>query len=172
MTDLFALWTEHLVPLAGSRANQTLLEIGVGDASSACWFLDNVLTSIDDQYIGIDSWANSEREVQARTALGKYGSKSVLLKGVAEEVLSHVIRTDLLYPGNIDICRVNNRVPDVISNLAWPFLSVGGVMFWDNYRYRGRRIVSDCVDTFLTARPGKYEVLWTNRQMGIRKTKD
>lgn len=188
-------WTEHLIPLAGSRAKLTLLEIGIFEGRSGCWFLNNVLTSLDDQYIGIDPWeieAMSRRkfprdkhgkqalrdvEERARINFGKYGAKAVVLRGRSTDVLTSGCRPDLLHPGSIDIAYIDGvhlPLPVLIdSALVWPLIAVGGVMFWDDYRQstRGRRDdVKRGVDAFLSTAAGKFETLWTNRQMGIRKT--
>jgi hypothetical protein len=47
-------WEKYLIPYQPPIL--TMLEIGVHEGRSACWFLDHLLTPSDARYIGIDAW--------------------------------------------------------------------------------------------------------------------
>jgi len=188
-------WTEHLIPMAGTRERLNLLEIGVFEARSACWLIDNVLTGAEDQYIGMDPWEiapmNKVRfprnqvgedrmrgvEYRARQNLAPYGSKVVLIKGRSNELLRQGVRRDLLYDGAINIAYVDgiHKPLEVLtdSTLVWPLVPPGGVIIWDDYRQtrrRQRHAVGAAVDYFLSTVENRYELLWKRRQLAIRKT--
>jgi len=57
--------------------------------------------------------------------------------------------------------------------MSWPLLKVGGVLIWDDYfwkyaPYDGLEPKA-AIDQFLTSYDGDYEVLFADRQVGIRK---
>ena len=188
-------WEKHLIPLAGSQPGLTFLEIGVYEAESAVWLLENVLTAADDKYIGIDPWEiglmpkksfprnaiGEDRlrgvELRARRNLAPYGAKAVILRGRSADILGNIRRADLLCGGSIDIVYIDgSRDTDAVrddTELIWPLVAIGGVIIWNDYRMlrgRTRDAVRNAVIPFLEMVEGKFEKLWVNRQLAVRKT--
>jgi predicted O-methyltransferase YrrM len=179
-------WEKHLIPY--QPPIMTMLEIGVHEGRSACWFLDHLLTPADARYIGIDAWdieqfpqhiyprTNRSRrkmakiEQRARRNLTRFGERVVLHKGISADILrSHREewwnKFDLIY---IDGSH-KTRECLIDSMQSWLMLKVGGAMVWDDYLMRGRTSVQEAVDEFLVRKEGKHEILWQREQLGVRK---
>lgn len=171
-------WEKHLIPLAGSQPGLTLLEIGIFETQSSIWFLEYILTANDDRYIRVaPSAAVEDAAWTVRQTLSPYGEKVVIVKGSLTDALENHLRPDLLFPDNIDIVYLNgvrnSKVVHLDSESIWPLVSIGGIIIWNAYRMRARRRrneVAKAVDPFLATRKERYEELWVNRQMAIRKT--
>lgn len=188
-------WRRHMLPLAGGADHGTwLLEIGVFEARSARWFLDNFLQHETDRYVGIDPWeldAMSARrfprngpgeqrirdvEERARRNLAPFGEKAVLIKGRSAEVLIDPAWAYLFRPATFSVAYVDGvhktRAVYRDAELVWPLVRPGGLVIFDDYRQSGRRRnhVKEGVDRFLTeAVPDEFEEVWCGRQVGVRK---
>ena len=170
-----AHWQTHLAPLAGQRL--LYLEVGIFEGRSACWMMDNVLTHPESRYIGIDPWILSPSrypdpsiiESRARANLASFASKATIIKGRSQEVLAE----GLVPVATLDIAYIDgdHTREGVLadSELVWPLMKDGGILIWDDYWMRRSHAVRDAVDGFLDTIAGRYELLFKNRQVAIRK---
>lgn len=127
-----------------------ILEIGVFEGASTCWWSDNLLDHPESRLYSIDPFTGSEEhhasesmrqllpslEVTARRniALSKNASKVHIIKGCSWDVfpiLAQVLgdSVDILYidgaHDSISICRD--------SSLYYPLVKKGGAVIWDDY---------------------------------------
>ncbi len=187
---------EHLKPFAG-KGPHVCLEIGVGDGEMACWLLDNVLTCMDDLYVGIDPWDGKdgpEKEDKARRAMGRYSGKGILFKGEPKgpgwaNLEDHPrVSRGVGFGSGTDFdgerwrflftIAVFSRCPPmsslrVLQCAVWDRMPVGGVILWDNYRTTKRKKHLECCGTvgeFLARKEGKYKILCQNTHLIIKKT--
>ena len=65
----------------------------------------------------------------------------------------------------------DHTINSVIIDFAysWGKLKTGGVMIFDDYLMRGNRAVKIAVDTILLGLGKRCELLFSNRQLGIKK---
>jgi predicted O-methyltransferase YrrM len=178
------------------------LEIGVFIGNTSEWVLKNLLCHKDSRLVGIDLWDqqlapkpifdNSEEgNANWRIVMNnvnriekQYAPKVRWIKDYSQNVLpgwqsdntkNH--KFDIVYiDGHHTICSV---LRDWV--LSWPLLKCGGIMIFDDYGAKSSPSVRDSVDLILRgldARPRilrrttKYELLFKNNQVGIRKLKD
>jgi predicted O-methyltransferase YrrM len=169
------------------------LEIGVFLGYTSEWMLDNVLTHPDSRLFGIDPWVwfkpfhkrfPTEKDWQEKVldridALrDKYKDKADFIQGYSHDVLRKPYWPD----GYFDIVYIDGHhtIQCVLRDYcyAWPLLKVGGVMIFDDYLQGHSDLVKRAVDVILEgigersgirSRKTKYEVLYKNYQIGIRK---
>lgn len=178
-----AEFTATMKSLAGRPIRY--LEIGVYEGASALWMFENVLTHPESRAVLIDWW-NQERwsnlwksavevEAQARRLLAPYASQVEILKGDRLEMLKQLQgqRFDVAY---IDGSHERQDVLDD-SLAVWPMVEVGGLVLWDDYRWRIGRSkkfrpptqTQAGIDEFLATVQGQYEVLASGAQLHVRK---
>jgi predicted O-methyltransferase YrrM len=168
-------WQQHLAEFGGQKL--CYLEIGAFEGRSGCWMLDNVLTHPQSRYIGIDNWSTdlqqdlAERvEDRCRRNLARHGSKVELIRGDSLWVL----REPRWLSGSVDLGYIDGNhqaYPCLVDSvLLWPLISQGGMLMWDDYgSHRRRKTVRRAVDSFLSCIEGQFEVVFSNRQLGVRK---
>ena len=179
-------WTDHFVANAETHwrglAGQPLryLEIGVFEGQSSRWMLENVLTHPDSRMIGLDAWPfdGDPFEGRARANLAPFGDKVELIKGDSGKVL----REGRFKDESFDIIYIDGdhrALPAMADSvLTWPLLKVDGLCTWDDYKWRRapwkrtprHERPGDAIDAFLAAIRGRYQLLFKNYQLGVRKT--
>jgi len=181
--------------LAGKPINY--MEVGVFLGSTAAWAIDNVLTHPDARYYGIDPWEWfkpmhrrfptpeiwKEKMLDKVDSLRKkYDGKAEFIQGYSQDVLMQSRwkrqSMDFIYiDGHHTIqCVLRDFV------LTWPLLKIGGIMFFDDYLQGYSTEVKEAVDIILKGlgerklradntinRKAKYELLFKNYAVGIRK---
>jgi predicted O-methyltransferase YrrM len=114
-------WVKHLLPLKQDKPAIRLLEIGVFEGRSACWWLDNLLTREADFFLGIDPWdakymAHSfgrqevMDEVRARAMrnLAPYGSKCHIYHGTSVDAFRPAKELrGILEPQSFDVAMID-----------------------------------------------------------------
>lgn len=180
-------WQQYVVPLRGATDGPLhLLEIGVYDGRSACWWLDNLLTGPYDRYVGIDPFDKSLMqhprrmsgiEDRARANLATYGAKATIIKAKSQDVLTaNSLYAHLIPSWRFDVVYIDgdHELPGVMDDTVavWPLVKTGGIVIWDDYiggkRYGPRRFqIRDAIAPFLLNHP--HEVLWVSRQLGVLK---
>lgn len=131
-------------------AKRTIVEIGIFEGASTCWWSDNLLDHPESQLYSIDPFTGSEEhhasdsmrqllptlEATARRNidLSKNASKVNIIKGCSWDVfpiLSKFLdqKVDILYIDGahdaVSICRD--------SSLFYPLVKPGGAVIWDDY---------------------------------------
>jgi predicted O-methyltransferase YrrM len=143
--------------------NHTILEIGVFEGASSCWWSDNLLDSAESRLFSIDPFTGSEEHhanpenyptlnkiesiARANIAKSKNASKVNIIKGASWDVF-HVIKEftddkiDILYiDGAHDRFSVTRDVA-----LYWPLVKNGGLVIFDDYPYPDTQVA---VNSFL-----------------------
>ncbi len=162
----------------------TYLEVGVFQGTTAKWVLDNILTHPEAKLIGIDPWdvtLYTAREVPCDKTwvsimnnineMGK-NSKVRWLKGYSWKIINerYGFKADMLDAVYID---GEHTLTAVLKDftLVWPCLKVGGVIIFDDYesKDKGSQQVKAGVDYLLNHFKNNIEVLFKNRQVGIRR---
>lgn len=202
MKDVMALgaraddWQRHIIPYRQELTEPMyLLEIGVYEGGSACWWLDNVLTGPDDRYVGIDPWdiecmtaktfpkgKDGQRRMQqiedmAREALEPYAEKVTLVKACSQDVLRPNSKYSSLCPfKDFHLAYIDgaHKPREVVTDsvYVWPRVIPGGIVIWDDYRRTivPRRIqVHYSIAPFLEIVKDQCDILWDNIQLGVRK---
>jgi hypothetical protein len=143
--------TESQTPLKfDPSAKRTIVEIGIFEGASTCWWSDNLLDHPESRLYSIDPFTGSEEhhasdemrrllpsiEATARRniAVSKNASKVSIIKGCSWDVfpvLSKFLeqQIDILYIDGahdaVSICRD--------SSLFYPLVKDGGAVIWDDY---------------------------------------
>jgi predicted O-methyltransferase YrrM len=169
------------------------LEVGTWRGSSVHWIVDNFLTHPDSRAYCVDPWSMAKDSGFGRTsgildvenrfkAYAKTQPKIIIKQGRSELVLRTCdpdwkpLSFDLVYiDGEHDIMHVLQDWA-----LSWPLLKVGGIMVFDDYILGSTEEVKLAVDCILLGlgrvykrgrvpRPRRYQLLFKNKQVGIRK---
>jgi hypothetical protein len=131
-------------------AKRIVLEIGIFEGASTCWWSDNMLDHPESQLFSIDPFTGSEEhhaseemrqllpnlETTARRniSLSKHAAKVNIIKGCSWDmfpVLAKILdqKVDILYidgaHDSTSICRD--------SSLYYPLVKKGGAIIWDDY---------------------------------------
>ena len=184
-------WARHILPLQEYFPTIRLLEIGVFEGMSACWWLDNLLTGPNDFYLGIDPWnaavmrgpftqqpTMDKVHATAVESLKPYGGKARLYHGTSVEAFRPAPEIEsLLLPGSFEVAYIDGvHEPGGVtfdSVNAWSVVRPGGIIVWDDWNLGNPRSKPHPMDVFLrnffALIEGKYEVLWEGVQFGIRK---
>ena len=170
------------------------MEIGVFLGDTSEWMLNNVLTHKDSELVGIDPWIwfkpqhkrfPTEQDWKTKVldridALSdKYAPKAKFIKGFSQDVLRNVKWAD----HSFDLIYIDGHhtIQSVLRDYVhtWPLLKIGGVMIFDDYLQGSSDQVNIAVNCILQGLDGrrkgihirdtKYELLFKNYQVGIRK---
>jgi predicted O-methyltransferase YrrM len=153
-----------LRPLAGRALSY--LEIGVYEARSLVWMLDNILVHPGSRAAGVDykvrpnAWANLER----------HGGKVAIYEGWSEVIIPQLSgRFDIVYIDGDHSAR--GALFDTV--MSWPRLRQGGIMIWDDYADPLAPGVKASVGHFLSCYgKGDYELLADDWQFAVRKLRE
>lgn len=149
----------------------SVLEIGVWEGCSACWFLDYLLTHPQAKYTGVDLYGGSYelRYIIAINNLSKHPGKTRLFRADSSSILPKLYevgeRFDIIH---VDGCHSYDKCKDDLEN-AWKLLNKDGIILVDDYA-RDDYGVRQAVDEFLeghkteTPRPNvtyiDYMIAW------------
>lgn len=149
---------------------RTIVEIGVFEGASACWWSDNLLDHPESRLYSIDPFTGSEEhhaspetrallpslEATARSNIAKSrnASKVHIIKGCSWDVfasLRHILdqQVDLLYiDGAHDAVSISRD-----TALYYPLVRNGGAIIWDDYTdAECVRAIDGCITTFCNLR--------------------
>jgi predicted O-methyltransferase YrrM len=160
------------------------LEIGVFRGLTATWILNNIATNKDSKIIGIDPW---ERHLYAMRNITtdeewndllsnidkiqiKSNGKIEFIKGYSHEVLKNKLFEDEYF--DCIYIDADHTTKSVLTdfNITWPLLKINGIMIFDDYKMGGNKNqVKNAVDKILIDNSNKLELVFKNRQVGIRK---
>jgi hypothetical protein len=155
-----------------------ILEIGVMEGRSACWFFQEILTHPDSRYVGIDNWsADSEdwmincRELATRNlekaaqpvqwTLMEEDSSVALVKLQDSKAKFDIVYID----GGHSF---SNCLGDTV--LAWPLAR--NLVIWDDFRraWDENYGVWRAVEWFLrTLPPQNHQIVFHNYQFGVQR---
>lgn len=141
----------------------TILEIGVFEGASSCWWSDNLLDHPESVLFSIDPFTGSEEHhanpteyptlnrieeiARKNIAKSKNSSKVNIVKGASWDVF-HVIKE--LTDGKIDILYIDGAHDrfSVTRDVAlyWPLVKNGGLVIFDDYPYPDTQVA---VNSFL-----------------------
>lgn len=188
-------FTKNFLPYIGEFKDipTRYMEIGVFLGDTSKWMLDNVLLHRESSMIGIDPWKyeSSPENMFPRTEVGKqqwnyamdqlekiridYDPKVQLVKGNSEDVLPRLHDQK----NSIDILYIdgNHCSLSVLRDyiLSWPLVKIGGLIIFDDYgsHLTDAKVAIDFVLKVMqvnkSPRSRKYELLFKNYQVGIRK---
>lgn len=188
-------YAANMVPYEKELKNRPImyLEIGVYRCKSIGWMLDNMITHPDSVAYGVDpwnidpknkeSWQFANMEERLTYVKGIHKNRLQLRKGYSEVVL----RTPEFKNNMFDVIYIDGAhdVRHVLQDwvLTWPMLKINGIMVFDDYYLRSNNSeVKIAVDTILcglsevksgsSKRSCKYELLFKNKQVGLRKIAD
>jgi predicted O-methyltransferase YrrM len=138
-------WTTWFAELAGKR-HIIGVEVGSFEGRSARWLLEHVLTGVESRLYCIDPYSRAGMEDAGTGGAAPQAYKRfdenvlsvfqnvTLIRGTSRNVLRHWDRgtCDFIYIDGSHLAR------DVLVDcvLAWPVLSVGGLMILDDYTWR------------------------------------
>ena len=187
-------WTRKVKTNFSAIADQLprplrILEIGVWEARSAVWMLENLDPA---EYIGIDPWSidNLKRNFFPRNAEGEARVRAIeslaramlepfdnarLIRGASQDVLADPQYADVLFrPGSFGLVYIDgeHEAEAVLadSNNVWPLVCAGGIVVWDDYitkQFKTGSAVQQVADAFLADKP--HDVLFRGVQFGVRK---
>lgn len=177
-------WFSNNIPnflncMANAPDNKLFLEIGAFEGRATCWMLENGLSDkgsivcVDPfsgsvEHGGIDMaavesrfWANTNKTKRAeqKVSLMRMNSDKALL-----DMIRYNYQFDFIY---ID----GSHAPDVALTdacMSWPVLKQGGVMLFDDYLYP-HEPTKVGIDAFLAGFEGKYDLLFSNYQLAVKK---
>jgi predicted O-methyltransferase YrrM len=162
------VWAELLPPLMPNGPRRWL-EIGSFEGRSACWTLDNLLTQEGDVLHCVDVWPRPEIE-------------AAFDENVCGRAIKHKCRSEsFLRADRSTYCGIyidgSHDAPDVLTDavLAWPRLSMGGVMIFDDAQWHHPKSVAGKVDpgvaveAFVRCFITKIDVLHHGWQVIIKK---
>lgn len=157
------------------------LEIGSFEGRSACWLLQNGLADDGelvciDPFYGVRGFDNESLLDRFKANTGEVIKPTQTLRtveatsyyGVAGTILTNYL-FDFMYIDGSHTAR------DTLTDLcmAWPLLKQGGTMLIDDYEWPHAEPEQErpklAVDCFLEVFKGKYELLFQNYQVGLKK---
>ena len=99
----------------------------------------------------------------------QYGDKVNLIKGYSYDI----IRENIFSKSSIDIVYIDGEhtysAVNNDFNLCWPLLKIGGILIFDDYYLKIRPDMTVAINRILENNFDKYELLFKNKQLGIRK---
>lgn len=167
-------WSTVLNELEG-KANIHGLEIGSFEGRSAIWFLENVLTHSSSTITCVDVFDGDFEETfdYNVSAFGQPG-KIIKIKGASENVL-RTLKSQYYDFAYIDGA---HDAKDVLTDaiLTWQVMKPGGVIIFDDYRYKGlgawvrpEKTPRIAIDAFLRVYEPHLDVLHKDYQLVVRK---
>lgn len=173
-------WRQWLGHLAGKHALG--IELGTWKGESAEWMLDNIFTSIASLYTCVDTFKGSAEhhargidcnslEAETRARLARFGTRCIITRRE-----SHVALRAMRTPVDFIYVDADHSSMGTLRDgvLGWDLLKVGGIMIFDDYRWKDMPDELDrpalAVDAFCQCFARQIEVLspvgW---QVAIRK---
>lgn len=152
------------------------LEIGVFEAYTTVWLMENLLTHPDSTILAIDPWKLIDRRPRgnpveiyerARANTAEYGDRVRLVRGSADVVLAQMWEENRKRRFDFAFIDGRHTAINVLLDAAntWRLLRVGGVAIFDDFKGGVRQAARSFVELF------PHEVVWeSKRQLCVRKT--
>ena len=157
--------------MAAIPEKKLFLEIGSYEGRSTCWLLENGLTDKGsivcvDPFSGMQAvearfWSNVQATQGAEQTVSLFKKPSY--KALAE-MIGHKYVFDFIYVDGVH--SAIGALTDAC--MAWGLLRSGGVMLFDDYLYP-HEPTKVGVDAFLAGFEGKYDLLFSNYQLAVKK---
>lgn len=164
-------WMQILKPWQG-QPNIHYLEIGVSEGRSALWMLENILTHTSAKITCLDVFPKELYErFLSNLILSGFLDKAIIVKGRSQITL----RTLALDTYDIIYIDGSHVAPNVIADavLSWWLLKVGGIMIFDDYKWKLDRAPEFrpliAIDAFLNIFKSNLQVIDKKKQVIIRK---
>lgn len=167
------------------KSSLNFLEIGVYEARTSTWLLDNILNHINDKIYCIDPYIKNN----GIHNLTFHTKKVRFFKNPSIDILSDFLQYKRKLFDFIYIDGDHNAfgiLEDAV--FSWRLLKIGGIMLFDDYEmeifdpwfYQSHRQFKDtprlkfthprfAIDAFLSIYKGQYEKIIENYQIGIKK---
>jgi predicted O-methyltransferase YrrM len=177
-----------LAPLLAMQHERGLhvLEVGSFAGHSAAWIAENLLGHDDSRLTCVDPWLASETLPRlARTIDAAHAEFRDRIRATGREKQIKVCRTTshqelprmlAAWRGVFDFVYIDgsHEAPDVLhdSVLAIELLRVGGILIWDDYRWRGASGVHApkiAIDAVLAIHAERLRVLHAGVQVAVEK---
>lgn len=180
-------WHNHCQNFA--QFPKRILEIGAFEGASTTWFLDNLLKHKKSRIVSIDTFEGSvehkdnpqivealEKRFKYNISICKGKHKLSVIKGKSTENLAKLLvnktpKFDLIYIDGSHFA--SDVLQDAIG--SWPLLKDGGFLVFDDYLWDWYEDPSHnprlAIDSFLSCFKNQFEIVESNYQIWIRKTK-
>lgn len=164
-------------------SHKTFLEIGVFEGRATCWLLkhgldDNGEIYCVDPFVGVKGFSIEDDlygVFKSNTEKAKHSLQQVITyrtlsrHALAEFIYDMHTKFSFIYVDGAHDAR--NALTDMC--MSWELLNKGGVMLVDDYEWHHANTEQEkpklAVDCFLEVYKGKYELLFKNYQVGIKK---
>jgi SAM-dependent methyltransferase len=172
-----AHWLKHFGHLAG-RPGLQAVEVGSYEGRSACWIMQHLLTGKDSRLICIEpfqEYDEQERNFDYNTRVAGCADKIVKLRGRSQQVLPFLAEEsfDFIYVDG------SHMTWDVLADAAmcWRLVRPRGILVFDDYEHplfpdSFDMSAGPAVRAFLSLISGKYELLFKDWQVALRKGDD
>jgi hypothetical protein len=184
-TGARAYFEKHLSPLKG-KPNLRFLEIGSFEGRSACWLMDNILTGEYCTLYCVDTWTGSKehsgmdfKKVEATFDANTAGYGPFRLEKLKDDIVTAQFDDcgEQRWLDDMDFIYIDgsHEAADVLRDAvyAWELVKPGGIICFDDYRWKGE--ISDVdtprlgIDAFLACYAGRYEIIENGYQLWLRK---
>ncbi len=140
------------------------LEIGVYQAGSALWMLENVLTHPDSRYMGIDDNIRSE----VKHNLTEYAHRALVISGDSNRILPQLIELNVRFDtAYIDGCHYADWTMNDLVH-TFKMLNSGGIILIDDYAHPEYRI-AERIDNWITEHKRECQIVHKSYRIAIQK---
>jgi predicted O-methyltransferase YrrM len=163
-------WMEALHRLVG-KPDALGLEIGAFEGRSTRWFVEKVLTGARARLIVMDPHVSARFHENVASIAPRID--------YLREPSQVALRDRRWRPGSFDFIYIDGdhsaRAVLEDSVLAWRLLKPGGVLIWDDYRWKAENTTDPlkspgpAIDAFLALFAGDYDVLLSGWQIIVRR---
>lgn len=178
--DREAVWRKMLEPSVG-KDGLSFLEIGTFEGQSALWLADNILTGNDCSMTCVDTWAPSDelpgldmeevcQRFMANLDLCAGKEMFTVFQGPVLGLAPHVRE-----PYHLVYVDGSHHAAHALSDavISWEFLAEGGVMIFDDARWKRDHSDWDnpatAVTAFMSCYSGRFETLLNGGQVWLKK---
>ena len=166
---------KHLLPISGTGP-LVCLQLGVRNPSHVVWLMENVLACTDDRWFGTDDFRGSFTLFkECVDVLGGFTNATVwpyeehrFLRSIPPKAKAGLRRgVSLVY---LDDTRGAGTLGGIF-HILMSHLRPGTILVVNGYRTRRRREpqVMETIDSVLNWESTRWERLWDNTQIGVRR---
>jgi predicted O-methyltransferase YrrM len=167
-------WLKHLAPLRQSGDALQILELGSYEGRSAVAFLEMFPAA---HVTAVDIFRNPEKERNFDGNLAPYGERCTKIKDRVIPAMDRLSAESRLF--DLIYLDATKRRDDTLtcSVLAWSLLKVGGIVIWDDLKWKRRELPSaerpgPAIDLFAKIFGECMVELHRGYQLMARKTKE